>query len=202
MNTNTNTTTYDRNRYTVSICKCGHIHFIENSKIDAAIENGCCLMTVCRHCGEIFIIGADYQPEWTFCNEVIPAHYDMWSEVVQQGNDVIFAEFKYNEVPIHEIIFSMGKCVKLKNGKKANHFSNLGDVFWSDEMPGRLRSDLEAFINEDPTTLGERLLKFYDDSNGDVDMEYLFKEYSEEELMNLSKYAYRCFDWTGTPYEI
>lgn len=193
------------NRYTVYICHCGHIHFIENSKIDEALETNSCLMTVCGHCGEIHIIGGDYVSGMYIDGEEIEGpHYDMWSETIRcNDSNLILSELKYRSRPIYEIIFSSGKAVQLKNGKIASHFSKYGDIFWTDELPGRMRSDLEAFIAESPNTLAERLLAFYDSSNAhdSVDMDYILSTYSDEELLNLSKYVYRCFDWSNTKYD-
>lgn len=107
------------NKYTVHFCRCGHIHFILREDFENAIHANKCLITVCTHCGEMHIEGADYVDSHDACG-IEGADYDYWSTTTSTPQEL--TEFSYGKIPIYKIIFSSGKEVPMMNGFPADHY--------------------------------------------------------------------------------
>lgn len=186
-------------KYTMHICKCGHIHMIPNEKIDAALKEELNFVLVCADCGNTWVIGADIEPD---CEDPDKNCYMMYGHeiYVPYGGAVSidFADFNPQNgehKAYSEIYLSHGIKVPMKTGEYARqYFCNQFADMWYPDFYKIKRSDITL----------EEVMRFIEDFEHDhktVDMDRFIRENDDEILQCISGYIIRAFDWTGTKCE-
>ena len=185
-------------KYSMRICKCGHIHMVPEAKIDAAIKNDKVLMLVCRTCGDIQYIGADKTYDWF--EEGNKPVYNMFSCEAKHdnfsiGQECFITDGESGGRGINEILFSTGLKVPMLSGEFASQFfydrfyDNWYPEFNELTKPGITEKEIQEFID-----------KFHK-NRSTVNMERFIKDTPDEYLREISGYIVRAFDWKGTKYE-
>lgn len=115
-------------KYDVRFCSCGRVHFIDEEKVNKAIDNEKQVIMVCNNCGSSRIIGADKvtEEDGTDC-------YNMYSYAMrdEEINDLS---------KIDSIVFTAGEQVRMMTGGEATY---QGDVFidWDTKKPNDISED-------------------------------------------------------------
>lgn len=183
-------------KYDARICgKCGSIHFVPNSDLDAAIEMDKELWLVCGGCGRTSCIGADKETDWYGGDRIV---YNMYC--AKRENYTLTEEsFNPSEKtrPVHKVIHSKGIRPVMMTGMHATHYFAPAGRFednWYPDMWRVKRNDITP----------QELIEFIDKWEKDrvtVNMPSLLRVLTDEECEALSAYHIEGLDWTGTKYE-
>lgn len=180
-------------QFSTIICKCGHVHFLDDEEIDTAFQQNQDIYFICGSCGSMYRIGADIEhfinPE-RICYNV----YNYGIEVDRM--DFTSENFKdrKNHKTTHKIIYSKGKGIPMKTGVNATSFFN-------DEFEDTWYPD---FIYHMDGLTKDQIMEKFDEWNKDrctVNMNFLIRNFSHDELKILSKFKIKGMDWTGMEFE-
>ena len=100
-------------KYDVRFCNCGRVHFIEQEKINNAIEHEKQVLVICNNCGNSFIIGADKGYDDYLDQEI----YNMYSYGMRDTEITDITK-------IESIIFTAGEQVRMMTGGEATYHEN------------------------------------------------------------------------------
>ena len=110
-------------KYDVRFCNCGRVHFVDQEKINSAIENEKQVLVICNNCGNSFVIGADKQED-----EDGETCYMMYS--FDMRNTEITDMSK-----IDSIIFTAGEQVRMMTGGEATYHDSGIFIDWETNKP-------------------------------------------------------------------
>ena len=183
-------------KFDVRFCKCGRIHFIENSLIDDALEQDKNLMFVCGGCGSVLLIGADREADWNDPSKTIFNMYTFEkSEELQIWDESLFAGSDKKKA-VSKIFYSQGVQVMMMTGYYAKSFEHgigrFQDIWYPDfwKIPKNATAeDYKAFIEQ------------WQKDSVTVNMSYLLRTLTDEQAKALSGYFVEGLDWKGTKYE-
>ena len=115
-------------KYDVRFCSCGRVHFVDEAKINNAIENEKQVLIVCNNCGNSSVIGADIQEddEGQTC-------YMMYSSSMRDTeiNDM---------TKIDSIVFTTGEHVRMMTGGEATYHGN-EFIDWDTKKPSDISNE-------------------------------------------------------------
>lgn len=158
-------------KYDVKFCECGRVHFIDEEKINKAIENNKQIIVVCNHCGDSFVIGADKQ-----IDEDGKIIYMMYS-FDKQNTEI-------NDMSnIDSIIFTAGEQIRMVTGGEATYYGDGTFIDWETKKPDNVTS--KEWEQMQRTVNTQHTINWIRDDN---------------KLEHLSHY-YSTIDWKGTKYE-
>jgi len=158
-------------KYDVRFCNCGRVHFIDQTKIDQAIENEKQVLVICNNCGNSFIIGADKGYDEYLDQEI----YNMYSYGMR--------DTELNDLSrIDSIVFTAGEQVRMMTGGTATY---QGDCFidWETKKPDNISN--EEWEKMQKTVNTQHTINWIRD---------------EDKLEQMSHYVVGI-DWKGTKYE-
>lgn len=114
-------------RTEVRICKCGHIHLIDESRISNALQQDKELVFICSNCGAAYRIGADRE-DGAFYGEPGKTFYNMYTLDLPRSKSITAEDFSENDEhkPYSEILYSDGIAVPMMSGMNATHFGPNG----------------------------------------------------------------------------
>lgn len=183
-------------KYDVRICKCGRIHFIENSLIDEALDQDKNLMFVCGGCGSVLLIGADRETDW---NDPSKTHFNLYTFENQEEQQVwdatLFAGTDKKKA-VSKIFYDKGIQVMMQTGYYAKYFDYGTGRFQDIWYPDFWRIPDNATV-EDYKSFIEQWRKDF----VTVNMPNLLRTLTDEQAEALSHYHIEGLDWTGTKYQ-
>jgi len=158
-------------KYDVRFCSCGRVHFIDQEKIEKAIENEKEVLVVCNHCGSSYVIGANKQ--WDEDGE---EYHMMYSRSMQDTEIDDISK-------IDSIVFTSGEQIRMMTGGEATDHGSYGFVDWDTEKPKNISS--EEWEKMRYTVHTQYTINWIKDDN---------------KLEQMSHYVVGI-DWKGTKYE-
>lgn len=106
------------------VCKCGRIHFIDDT-VDKAIREDKEVLLVCGHCGTMTRIGADVEENRFWKEDGSPKKsYLMYSIEVRDSTKINNNDVRIDETSkeIFAILYSKGTPVPMKTGYYADSY--------------------------------------------------------------------------------
>lgn len=184
------------NKFDVRICKCGRIHFIDNSLIDEALEQDKALMLVCGGCGDVTLIGADRSADWDDPSKTI---FNMFTFHVQEDQAVWDASL-FTGVsgmrPVSKILYDAGTKVLMNSGYFADSFEHGNGHFQDMWYPDFWKIPTNATAEE-----YKEFIENWKKDSSTVNMNYLLSTLTDEQAQALSSYLIAGLDWKGTKFE-
>ena len=184
------------NKFDVRICKCGRIHFIDNSLIDEALEQDKNLMVIGGGCGSVQLIGADRETDWVDTGKTV---FNMYTFSVQEEQQIWDASLFTGDdktKPVNKILYDAGVQVMMETGYYAKSFeSGIGrfqDIWYPDFWRIKTNAtaeDYKAFIEQ------------WQKDSVTVNMPFLLRTLTEEQAQALYGYVIEGLDWKGTKFE-
>jgi len=110
-------------KYDVRFCSCGRVHFIDQEKINNAIENEKQVLVICNNCGNSFVVGADKQED-----EDGETYYMMYS--LDMRNTELSGMSK-----IDYIVFTAGEQIRMMTGGEATYHGSGIFIDWETNKP-------------------------------------------------------------------
>jgi hypothetical protein len=112
-------------KYDVRFCDCGRVLFIEQDKIDHAIENEKEVLVVCNHCGDSFVIGA---------NKEINPYSEDGKECYMMYSYEMKNTIETNMNRFDSIVFTRGEMIRMETGGEATYHGQ-GFIDWDTKKP-------------------------------------------------------------------
>lgn len=182
-------------KFDVRICKCGRIHFIPYSEVDAALEQDKELWLVCGGCGTTYRIGSDKGPDWDDPDKIVHMMYTFEADGYQLTADMF--ESSENRKGIAKVIHSLGKRPVMRTGMHATHYTHCCGRFEDSWYPDFWKIERNGITVEEIFQFIEQWKK----DRVTVNMNSLLNELTDEEAESLSGYAIEGLDWKGTKFE-
>lgn len=184
-------------RKEIRICKCGHIHIFDETKIDNALQQDKEFILICADCGTAYRIGADREDgEWmgepgkTFFNMYTTDLHGTTSITAENFND---AE---NHKPYSEILYNKGIDVPMMSGMNATNWDgrHFDDTWYPD------------FLQElyDARTTIDDIRKKHEQWQKDritVNINWMIRGLNNDTAIVLAQAGIPGLDFTGTKYE-
>jgi len=158
-------------KYDVRFCSCGRVHFINQEKVNQAIENEKQVLVICNNCGNSFVIGADKSYDEYLDQEI----YNMYSFGMR--------DTEVNDLSkIDSIVFTAGEQIRMMTGGAATY---QGDCFidWETKKPDNI--SIGEWGKMQKTVNTQHTINWIKD---------------EDKLEQMSNYVVGI-DWKGTKYE-
>jgi len=160
------------NKYDVRFCSCGRVHFIDQIKVDQAIEKDKQVLVICNKCGNSFIIGADKIYDEYLDQEI----YNMYSYGMRDTEITDLSK-------IDSIVFTAGEQIRMITGGQATYHGSDCFIDWETEKPKDI--SIEEWEKMQRTVNTQHTINWIKD---------------EDKLEQMSHYLVGI-DWKGTKYE-
>lgn len=158
-------------KYNVRFCQCGRVHFIEQEKVDTAIEKEKQVLIICNNCGNSYVVGADKAQDENGETCYMMYLYDMRDTEIN------------NMSKIDNIVFTAGEHIRMMTGGEATFYGNNTFIDWETEKPENITK--ERWQELQKTVHVEHTINWIRDDN---------------KLEQMSHYC-TGIDWKGTKYE-
>jgi hypothetical protein len=158
-------------KYDVRFCNCGRVHFIEQEKVDKAIESGKQVLIICNNCGNSYVVGADKEQDENGKTIYMMYSSDMRNKTLDDTSK------------IESIVFTAGEQIRMMTGGEATFYGNNTFIDWETEKPDNITN--EKWHEMRKTVHVQHTINWIKDDN---------------KLGQMSHY-YTGIDWKGTKYE-
>ena len=184
-------------RKEIRICKCGHIHIFDQSKIDKALNEDKEFVLVCGNCGVAYRIGADREDGALF-GEPGKTYFNMYTMDIRDKTSITKNSFDDNadHKPFAEIFYNAGISVPMMSGMSATHYGPNGfaDNWFPDFLNELDRKDVTV---EEIREMREKWRK----DHTTVNINWFARQIDEQTGKLLANAYIKGLDFTGTKYE-
>ena len=178
-------------KYAVRFCSCGRVHFVDQNKIDKAIENEKQVLVVCNNCGNSFVIGADKKQEYEECNICIDMNCDKCTKLENAKLQTIYNMYSFgmrdteinDMTKIDSIVFTAGKQIRMMTGGEATFYGNNTFIDCVTDKPENITSDK------------------WKEMRKTVNVQHTINWIRDDDKLEQMSHYYTNIDWKGTKYE-